>query len=161
METGAYSSYNLFPYFEEAMKVSGVGSEKVFLLTDRQGTRPVTLEGAKNPWRRACEALKLGLPRPRFHDLRHTWRTNARRSRIDADYAEAIMGHGDRARSVRERYGRISDKELIDAIDQMTFDNGETEILVAKFRIKAGDEVCAQNVRKTRENKKRPCSAMA
>jgi len=56
---------------------------------------------------------------------------------MDADYAEAIMGHSDRARSVRERYGRISDKELIDAIKLMTFDNGDTEILVAKLRIKA------------------------
>jgi integrase len=84
--------HELVPILEEAMKVSGFGSEKVFLLTDRKGTRPVGLEGAKNPWRRACEALKLEQPWPRFHDLRHTWRTNARRSKVDADYAEAIMG---------------------------------------------------------------------
>ena len=30
-----------------------------------------------------------------------------------------------------ERYGRISDEELLQAIDQMTFDHGETEILVS------------------------------
>lgn len=54
---------------------------------------------------------------------------------MDADYAEAIMGHGDRARSVRQRYGRISDSELIEAIDQMTFDNGSTEIHVARSRL--------------------------
>ena len=41
-----------------------------------------------------------------------------------------IMGHSSRMKSVHERYGRISDQELVDAIDQMTFDNGETEILV-------------------------------
>jgi len=38
-----------------------------------------------------------------------------------------IAGHGDMERSVRERYGQMSDQELIKAINLMTFDHGETE----------------------------------
>lgn len=71
-------------------------------------------------------------PPPRFHDLRHTWRTNARRSGVDPQIAETIMGHVFRIRSVNDRYGRISDQELLKAIDMMNFDNGETEILVVQ-----------------------------
>ena len=44
---------------------------------------------------------------------------------------EAILGHSTRTRNVSERYGRISDQELVTAIDQMTFDHGETEIWLA------------------------------
>lgn len=71
-------------------------------------------------------------PPPRFHDLRHTWRTNARRSGVDPQIAETIMEHVFRLRSVNDRYGRISDQELLKAIDMMNFDNGETEILVVQ-----------------------------
>lgn len=39
-----------------------------------------------------------------------------------------------RTKSVTERYGRISDKALITAIDQTTFDHGETEIWLAKTK---------------------------
>jgi hypothetical protein len=55
---------------------------------------------------------------------------------MDPEIREAIMGHGDRARSVRERYGQISDQELIKAIDLMTFDLGETEIWLSSPKIK-------------------------
>ncbi len=51
---------------------------------------------------------------------------------MDSQIAEAILGHQDRARTVNERYGRISDAELVQAIDALTFDHGETEILVAR-----------------------------
>jgi len=68
---------------------------------------------------------------PRFHDLRHTWKTNARRSGMDPEIRESIMGHWSRQRTVSERYGSISDQELLQAIDRMTFDHGETEIWVA------------------------------
>jgi len=47
---------------------------------------------------------------------------------------ESIMGHSTRARSVSERYGRISDNELIAAVDQMSFDHGDTEIWLAKTK---------------------------
>ena len=51
---------------------------------------------------------------------------------MDPAIAEAIMGHWDRGRQVAERYGRLSDGELLRAVDAMTFDHGETEILAAR-----------------------------
>jgi len=64
--------------------------------------------------------------------------------------------HGDsqRGKSVHEGYGFISDEELIRAIDGMTFDHGETQILVTerKRKSRSGDctsgsaETCEQNV---------------
>jgi len=83
------------------------------------------------PWVRALDKLKWPDPRPRFHDLRHTWKTNARRSGIDSDIREIILGHSNRTLDVSERYGIISDEELVQAIDRFTYDNGLTEILVA------------------------------
>ncbi len=58
----------------------------------------------------------------------HTWKTNARRSGIDSEIREAILGHGNRSLDVRERYGVIDDRELVLAIDKFTYDHGETEI---------------------------------
>jgi hypothetical protein len=51
---------------------------------------------------------------------------------MDPEIRESILGHSSKQRLVSERYGRISDHELINAIDSMTFEHGETEILVAK-----------------------------
>ena len=97
-----------------------------------------------NCWPRACEALEekelLKKPLPRFHDLRHTWKTNARRSGMDPEIREAILGHAERGKSVVERYGRISDQELVQAIDLMTFDHGETEILLANSKKEASEK---------------------
>ena len=50
---------------------------------------------------------------------------------MDPEIRESILGHSSKQRLVSERYGRISDKELVSAIDSMTFDHGETEILAA------------------------------
>ena len=122
---------HLAPILEECMKVSSLSTDKLFLLQDEKGIRAPTLEGVKNPWPRACEALEMEQPWPRFHDLRHTWKTNARRSGMDPEIREAILGHWSKQRSVGERYGRISEQELLHAIDQMTFDHGGTEIWVA------------------------------
>lgn len=129
---------NLIPVFEETQKVTCLGTDKVFLLKDGQTVRPLGMETFKNPWPRACEALEkaklLSKPFPRFHDLRHTWRANARRSGVDPAIAESILGHWFRGRTVNERYGRIGDEELLKAIDSMTFDHGSSEILVARGR---------------------------
>jgi len=98
---------------------------------------------------------KVGLePEPYFHDLRHTWKTNARRSGMHPEIERAIMGHSQRGKSVHEGYGFISDEELIRAIDGMTFDHGETQILVAGRKEKSRQrgmgsesaERCEQNV---------------
>ncbi len=118
---------DLVPILEDVMKVRRIGNDRVFLVNGRTPNK----WSLRKPWISAVEAREL-TPRPRFHDLRHTFRANARRSRVDPDVAEAIMGHAERQRRIRERYGKISDQELIDAIDRVTFDHGETEIMVAK-----------------------------
>ncbi len=132
----------LVPILAQVLQGPALISGKVFPLSDADGLRELGLETFKNPWERACKALqaeeqekkvetlKWEKPWPRFHDLRHTWRTNARRSGVDRDIAESILGHWNRALSVNERYGRINDEELLQAIDKITFDHGETEILV-------------------------------
>jgi len=117
-------------------------SGRVFPLRDAKGIRDLELESFKNVWPRACEALDLEEPHPRFHDLRHTWRTNARRSGMSDQIAESIMGHWFKGKSVNDRYGHVSDEELVQAIDRMTFDHGETKILVARSRSpKNGDKM--------------------
>ncbi len=126
----------LVPVLEDALKISSLRSDKVFLIQDHKGVRVLGTDTQDNPWKRACK--KLGLePNPRFHDLRHTWRTNARRSGVDPQIAESIMGHWFKGKSVNDRYGRISDQELLAAIDKMTFNHGETEILILDARVKA------------------------
>jgi integrase len=127
---------DLVPILEQCMKVTSLESDRVFLLNDKQGIRPVSLEGMKNPWRR--QIPKLGLdPAPRFHDLRHTWKTNARRSGMDLEIRESILGHWLKEKSVAEGYGRISDAELVQAIDAMTFDHGQTEIWASRQKMLA------------------------
>jgi integrase len=124
----------LVPILEEALKVSAIGTDRVFLLHERGGARPIGLEAAKNPWGRATEALRLPDPKPRLHDLRATWRTNARRSGVSDELQRAIMGHGGRALSSHDRYGRISNDELLEAVDKMSFDFGPTEIYVNRLQ---------------------------
>jgi integrase len=121
---------HLVPILKEVLKVKSLNSNNLFLLHDDLGIREIRLETFKNCWPRACKALEFQSPLPRFHDLRHTWRTNARRSGVDAQIAESIMGHWFKGKSVNDRYGRISEKELLNSADKMTFDNGDTEILV-------------------------------
>lgn len=133
---------DLVPILEDATRVPVLGTDRVFLLCDHKGFRPPTLEAMKNPWARALEAINVALtklkqpawskPWPRFHDLRHTWRANARRSGMSDSIAEAILGHADRTVPVSQRYGWISDEELVVAVDAMTFDHGETKVRVAR-----------------------------
>jgi integrase len=130
---------SLVPILDNAMRVPVLTCDDVFVLRDRKGVRALLLETARNPWPRACEALDLTKPWPRFHDLRHTWKTNARRSGMDPEIREAILGHSSKQRLVAERYGRISDLELVKAIDSMTCDHGKTEILVAKRKSLIGE----------------------
>lgn len=122
---------DLVPILEACMKVAALGSDHVFLLQDDKGVHPLSFESAKNPWRRQIRRLGLS-PSPRFHDLRHTWKTNARRSGMDPEIRESILGHWMKEKSVTERYGRISDEELVSAIDSMTFDHGATEIWASR-----------------------------
>ena len=118
---------DLIPVLENVMKVQAIGSDLIFLIDGK----PLCHGAGKRFWDAAVAELKLETT-PRFHDLRHTWKTNARRSGMDSEIRERIMGHVEKTLSVSERYGSISDQELIRAIDMMTFDHGETEIWVAE-----------------------------
>jgi integrase len=154
----------LVPYLKEALRLPSLTSDKVLLVRDVQGIRPAGKDTIKNPWPRACRALKdaelLKEPFPRFHDLRHTWKTNARRSKMDPEIRESIMGHWFKEKSVNERYGRIGNEELLQAIDSMTFDHGETEILVGSWKSDNVDKkTCTKSVQDDRP-RKRSCRNM-
>ncbi len=137
---------DLVPILRAVLEGPSLLSGKVFPLRDDRGIRDLEVESFKNCWPRACEALEraelLNKPFPHFHDLRHTWRTNARRSGMSDQIAESIMGHWFKGKSVNDRYGYVSDEELVQAVDRMTFDHGETKILVAGSRPpKNGDKM--------------------
>ena len=53
-----------------------------------------------------------------MRDLRHTWKTNAQRSGMDPTVRNIIVGHSTE-RSVADRYIRVSDEELLRAVDAM------------------------------------------
>lgn len=53
------------------------------------------------------------------------------RSGMDQEIRERIMGHYNRTNNVNERYGRISDTDLVRAIDVVTFDHGRSEVILA------------------------------
>jgi len=53
---------------------------------------------------------------------------DVRRSEIDSKIRKSLMGQWFRGKGIAERYGKISDQELLDAIDAMKFENGDTEI---------------------------------
>jgi integrase len=112
----------LTPVFERIGKVRSLSDDKLF---------QVDQQSLQKPWQRALNQLNWEKPTPRFHDLRHTWKTNARRSGIDSEIRELILGHAGRTLNVSERYGFVSDEELLSAIDKFTYDNGLTQILVA------------------------------
>jgi integrase len=92
-------------------------------------SEPVDRFMVRKAWDKAIEATGLnGLQR---RDLRHTWKTNAQRSGMDPAVRNLIVGHSGE-RSVQDRYIRISDQVLLDAMDSMTFDHGWTELDLAE-----------------------------
>jgi integrase len=121
---------DLAAILEKVMRVAPMGNQSVF---HRDGEPINHKDQVRWCWDR--KVIKANLdPFPHFHDLRHTWKTNARRSGVHPEIEKAIMGHADRGRTVHEGYGRISDRELLKAIDLMTFDHGPTEILVSGYK---------------------------
>jgi len=91
--------------------------------------KPIDRFMVRKAWTRAIEATGLqGLQR---RDLRHTWKTNAQRSGIDPAVRNLIVGHSGE-RSVQDRYIRVSDQVLLDAVDSMSFDHGWTELDIAE-----------------------------
>jgi len=87
--------------------------------------KPVDHYMVRKAWYGARKAV--GLEGLQMRDLRHTWKTNAQRSGMDPAVRNLIVGHGGR-RSVEDRYIRVSDQELLKAVDAMTFDHGWTEL---------------------------------
>jgi len=124
---------DLVPILERAMRITSLEHDHVFLLTDRRGVRPITKNCVQLAMRRLNKALNPS-SRFHFHDFRHTWRANCSRSGISDRIAERIMGHSDSEGyldgdlPVNRRYGEISDEELIQAIDRLTFDHGDSRI---------------------------------
>ena len=116
---------SLIPILESVRKVRSIGYDQVFLIN---GIRPPCEDSLRKPWKHAVTAAGLD-PALTLKDLRHVWKTNAFRSGMDYEIRETIMGH---ATGIAGRYGRISDLDLIIAIDRMTFDHGETEICVSR-----------------------------
>ncbi len=118
---------DLVQVFERIGKVRSLNDDLLFQIDGH----PISYDSLQHPWFRALDKLNWVAPRPRFHDLRHTWKGNARRSAIDSEIRESILGHSNRSLNVSERYGVISDEELVAAIDKFTYDHGLTQILVA------------------------------
>jgi integrase len=117
---------DLIPVLKGVMKVRAIGNDLLFLVNGKKFGK----DQGRLSWGKAVD--KVGFDSaPRFHDLRHTWKTNARRSGMNPEISERIMGHIDKGLSISERYGAISNEELVRAIDGMTFNHGETEIWVA------------------------------
>ncbi|MEW6140363.1 MAG: hypothetical protein AB1733_19255 [Thermodesulfobacteriota bacterium] len=72
------------------------------------------------------------ISKPKVHDLRHCRFTNAVRSSVYPHIADAIVGHGDKKKSLESLYLTLSYDDLIKAIDMMELDRGETEIRVKR-----------------------------
>jgi hypothetical protein len=60
--------------------------------------------------------------------------------------SRSFKSHALKVKDVSSRYGRISNEEFVRAIDQLTFEHGETEIVREDT---AYETKCAQNVYKT------------
>jgi hypothetical protein len=61
---------------------------------------------------------------------------------MDPEIRERILSHWSKGKTVTERYGGVSDEELLQAIDSMKFDNGETLIVVPSSEKKNPGEGC-------------------
>ncbi len=121
----------LVSVLERALKNKAEETQNVFL---REG-KPIPRTQMRRFWESAVR--KAGLPSSvHFHDIRHVWKGNARRSGIDPEIREDIMGHWWAGKNVNTRYGHISNDELVQAIDRLTVDNGDTEIWVPEQKKK-------------------------
>lgn len=115
----------LIPVLERAIEEAEMlGFDSIFL---HNGSPVVQKDQVRWAWdRKVMTVAGLDIS-PRFHDLRHTFKANARRSGMNPDYISMIMGHAGRAKTVSEGYGPISEAELVKAIDQIMFENGPSD----------------------------------
>lgn len=113
---------------EKVVKAAGPVFTYVGRYKNHCGTyqgKPITYGMCRKAWRLAVQAV--GIEGLQIKDLRHTWKTNALESKIDPSVRDGIVGHSSH-RTVSERYYRLSDKVLLDAVDSMSFDHGWTEL---------------------------------
>ncbi len=118
-------SRDLHNVLGEILSVPILRCDYVFTI-DGHKTNP---ESFKRQWKNAVKGI---VPAPKFHDLRATFKVNMRNSGVDSEITETVMGHSTRVKNVKERYGRVLDSELTQAIDKLQFDFGPTVILTAK-----------------------------
>lgn len=111
---------------DHIMKSPVVGLERIFL----KDGKPVEKDDFKRPWLNAVK--KIQKPELNFHDLRHTWRRNARKSGMNPDICKAILGHSWRGKSVDEGYDLFDEDDFVQEIDKLRVDHGDTKIWVAK-----------------------------
>ena len=105
------------------------------------------IDSVRKPWNAAIDKLiseqkaanqkvNEDLRHVTVKDLRHVWITNAMRSQVPDIVREAIVGHSLKKKTIEARYITVSDKDLLDAIDRMTFDHGKTDIHIARLALK-------------------------
>ena len=89
METGAHTLRIWSLFLEEVLKVHSLGSDHLFLIEGR----PPCKHSIRKPWVQAVQEIGLE-PAPHFHDLRHAWKTNARRSGMTQRYENPLWATG-------------------------------------------------------------------
>jgi hypothetical protein len=95
----------------------------------------------KKAWNLAVK--KAGLTGLQMRDLRHTWKTNAHRSKMDTTTRNAICDHSSRC-AAEDLYINLSDQDLLSAVDAMTFNNGWTQLdVVEEMGVESADEKSA------------------
>jgi integrase len=121
--------------------------------SDTYQGKPIDRSMVRKCWARAVE--RSGIKGLQIRDFRHSWKTNAQRSGIDPAVRNAIVGHAS-VRPVEDRYIRISDEVLLQAMDSMTFDHGCTELdFVEDAGKEAPTEKGMEGVWKMSEKKKK------
>ena len=118
----------LVQILDDVRKSQRLSQDRVFLNQEGHGPHEDSLTRC---WRKAVQGLGFS-PKPTVHDLRHCWYTNSVRSGVHPAVADAILGHGDKRKSLQNLYLTLSDDDLIRVIDMMKFDIGETEIRVRR-----------------------------
>ena len=63
-----------------------------------------------------------------FHDLRHTWKRNARCPGLDPYVVRQIQGHAGAKQSIDDGCDILLASDAVKAIDRMTFDHGDTYV---------------------------------
>jgi integrase len=117
----------------------GLGQTAVFL--NPATGRPYTPGRVSMAFQRTCR--RAGLTNVRFHDLRHTFVTNARRAKIDYLRIMAITGH--KTLRVFQRYNLIGEGDLQDAMATLqtylahheldtSMDTSASEVLTSRLK---------------------------